>query len=85
MENLFSLLVFIKITFSSLIIIPTIAGSVLVSLALLVPAILATVYLLVFQSYVLRLEAILSSVYLGMLGLQMVFGLICAATFYKAN
>lgn len=60
-------------------------GSIGVSLVLIVPAVLSCVYLLVFQSYVLRLEVILSSIYLTIQGLQLIFGLVCAATFYRAS
>jgi len=60
-------------------------GSIGISLVLLVPAVLSSVYVLVFQSYVLRLEVILSSVYLTIQGFQFIFGLICVATFYKSS
>ena len=77
-------------------------ASIGISLVLIVPAVLSSVYILAFQSYVLRfmdnfmlehyqsflfsrLEVILSSIYLSIQGLQLIFGLICAATFYKGG
>merc|ERR1711976_1103046 len=60
-------------------------SSIGISMLLFVPAVLSCVYVLVFQSYVLRLEVILSSIYLTIQGLQFVFGLVCVATFYKGG
>jgi len=60
-------------------------SSIIVSLALLIPSVLSVVYILAFQSYVLRLETILCCVQLAIQGLQLVFGLVCAATFSRGG
>lgn len=60
-------------------------SSIAISLVLFVPAVLICLYVLVFQSYVLRLEVILSSIYLTIQGLQLIFSLVCVATFYRGG
>jgi len=58
---------------------------VLVSLALCVPSILGTIYFLIWQSYVLRLEVILCGIQLAMQGLELGFSVLCLSRFYRAG
>ena len=53
------------------------------SLALSVPSLFGVLYLLVWQTYVLRIEVILAAIQIAFLGLQFIFGIISVVTFAR--
>nr|XP_006813800.1 PREDICTED: transmembrane protein 216-like [Saccoglossus kowalevskii] len=59
--------------------------SLLLSVVLSLPMIFAHVYLLIWQTYVLRAEIILNSIQLVFLGLELVFSIIAIITFARAD
>lgn len=59
--------------------------SVMVSIALTVPSVLGTIYFLIWQTYVLRLEVILCGIQLALQGLELGFAVLCLSTFYRAG
>jgi len=60
------------------------AGSVGVSLALVVPSVLGVLYLLLWQSYVLRLEVVASSIQLAIVAGQGIFGVVSLLAFSRS-
>jgi transmembrane protein 216 len=58
---------------------------VLVSIGLTLPSILGAVYFLIWQTYVLRLEVVLCAIQLTLQGLELIFALLCLASFYRAG
>lgn len=58
-------------------------ASVVISIALTVPVFLSVLYFLLWQTYVLRLELILSAFQLGFLVLELIFGIVAIATFAR--
>jgi transmembrane protein 216 len=56
---------------------------VVVSVVLSIPAIFASLFLLLWQTYVLRVEVILSGIQLAFIGLQLIFGIISIITFAR--
>ncbi|XP_039289371.1 transmembrane protein 216-like [Nilaparvata lugens] len=61
------------------------AGPIMMSLFLTIPSFLSVVYLLLWQTYVLRLEVILCYIELVMECLESVLGVVCIGSFYKYN
>lgn len=57
----------------------------LMSLFLTMPSSLGVIYLMLWQTYVLRLEVIICSIQLIMEGLETVLAMINVGTFYKCN
>ena len=53
-----------------------------ISLAMFVPAVLGVLYIMIWQTYILRIEVVLSCVQLSMQGLQLIFAVICTISFY---
>jgi len=60
------------------------AGSVGVSLALVIPSVLGVLYLLLWQSYVLRLEVVVSSIQLAVVAGQGIFGVVSLLAFSRS-
>lgn len=58
--------------------------SVVVSLLLTLPSIFGCLYLIIWQTYVLRLEVIINSVQLAFIALEVLFGIISFITFARA-
>ena len=58
-------------------------GAVIGSLALTLPAAAVVVYMLLFQSYVLRLEIVLVSVQCVAMALQSIFAIVAVASFAR--
>ena len=56
--------------------------SMAISLAMFVPAVLGVLYIMIWQTYILRIEVVLSCVQLSMQGLQLIFAVICTISFY---
>ena len=56
---------------------------VVISLLLSIPALFATLFLLLWQTYVLRVEVILSGIQIAFIGLQILFGVISIITFAR--
>ena len=53
-----------------------------ISLAMFVPAVLGVLYIMIWQTYILRIEVVLSCVQLSMQGLQLIFAVICTISFW---
>ena len=60
-----------------------VAGVVL-SIVISIPALFGSIYLLIWQTYVLRVEVILNAIQLAFIALQLVFGLVSTITFARA-
>ncbi|XP_022294102.1 transmembrane protein 216-like [Crassostrea virginica] len=58
---------------------------VLVSIVLSIPAVLGTLYLILWQTYVLRVDVILAAIQAAFIGLELVFGIISMITFARAT
>lgn len=58
---------------------------VLASIALCVPSVLGTIYFLIWQTYVLRLEVILCGIQLALQGLELGFSVLCLSKIYRAG
>merc|ERR1711976_617697 len=58
--------------------------AVVVSLLLALPSLFGTLYLLLWQTYVLRSEVILVSIQLTFIGLELIFSIISMVTFARA-
>ncbi|KAK3585673.1 hypothetical protein CHS0354_020239 [Potamilus streckersoni] len=58
---------------------------VIVSILLSIPAILGAVFILLWQTYVLRADVILAAIQLSFLGLELIFGIISIITFARAT
>ncbi|KAJ8315020.1 hypothetical protein KUTeg_007170 [Tegillarca granosa] len=56
---------------------------VVVSILLSIPAILGAIFLLLWQTYVLRIDVILAAIQLAFLGLELIFGIISIITFAR--
>lgn len=56
---------------------------VLVSIVLSIPAVLGTLYLILWQTYVLRVDVILAAIQAAFIGLELVFGIISMITFAR--
>ena len=57
--------------------------SVLISLILTLPALFGSLYLLLWQTYVLRVEVILNAIQLAFIGFETLFGIIAMVTFAR--
>lgn len=57
---------------------------VVISVLLSVPALFGALFLLLWQTYVLRVEVILAGIQIGFIGLQFIFGIISIITFARA-
>ena len=57
--------------------------AVIWSLLLSIVSLMGAVYLILWQTYVLRVEVVLCAVQLGFIALEMVFGFISAITFAR--
>ncbi|XP_052087805.1 transmembrane protein 216-like [Mytilus californianus] len=58
---------------------------VLVSILLSIPAVLGALYLILWQTYVLRVDVILASIQVVLIGLELIFGIISMITFARAT
>ncbi|XP_048766778.1 transmembrane protein 216-like [Ostrea edulis] len=58
---------------------------VVISILLSIPAILGTLYLILWQTYVLRVDVILAAIQAAFIGLELIFGIICMITFARAT
>lgn len=56
---------------------------VLVSILLSIPAVLGALYLILWQTYVLRVDVILASIQVVLIGLELIFGIISMITFAR--
>ncbi|XP_023347316.1 transmembrane protein 216 [Eurytemora carolleeae] len=59
------------------------SGSMIISTVLIIPSVLAVLYFLLWQTYVLRLEVIMCAVQLSIQGFQLILGFICILTFSR--
>lgn len=59
--------------------------AVLISIALSVPSVLGTVYFLIWQTYVLRLEIILCGIQLALQGLELAFAVLSLLKFHRTG
>ncbi len=59
--------------------------AVVLCIFLSIPSVFGAVYMLIWQTYVLRLEAILAAIQIAFIGLEFVFGLISCITFARAT
>ena len=57
--------------------------AVVLSLVITVPAVFGNLYLLIWQTYVLRVEVILNAIQLAFMGLEILFGIISCITFAR--
>ncbi|XP_076466464.1 transmembrane protein 216-like isoform X2 [Babylonia areolata] len=57
---------------------------VVISVLLSIPSLLGALFLLLWQTYVLRVEVILSGIQIAFIGLELVFGIISIITFARA-
>ncbi|KAK6171497.1 transmembrane protein 216 [Patella vulgata] len=57
---------------------------VIISVLLSVPAILGAVFILLWQTYVLRIDVILAAIQLAFIGLELIFGIISIISFARA-
>ncbi|KAK7107595.1 transmembrane protein 216-like [Littorina saxatilis] len=57
---------------------------VVISVLLSIPALFGALFLLLWQTYVLRVEVILSGIQIAFIGLQLIFGVISIITFARA-
>ena len=57
--------------------------AVVLSLVITVPAVFGNIYLLIWQTYVLRVEVILNAIQLSFMGLELLFGIISCITFAR--
>ncbi|CAH1794529.1 unnamed protein product [Owenia fusiformis] len=58
--------------------------AVVLCIALSIPSLFGALYFLLWQTYVLRIEVILSAIQLAFLGLELIFGVISVVTFARA-
>ncbi len=58
--------------------------SVVLCVGLSVASVLGAVYMLIWQTYVLRVEAVLASVQISFIALEFVFGIISVVTFARS-
>lgn len=56
---------------------------VLVSIVLSIPAVVGALYLILWQTYVLRIDVILAAIQVVLIGLELVFGIISMITFAR--
>ena len=56
---------------------------VVISVVLSIPALFGALFLLLWQTYVLRVEVILSGIQIAFIGLQLIFGIISIITFAR--
>lgn len=56
---------------------------VLVSIVLSIPAVVGALYLILWQTYVLRIDVILAAIQIVFIGLELVFGIISMITFAR--
>ncbi|KAL8595347.1 hypothetical protein ACOMHN_020100 [Nucella lapillus] len=57
---------------------------VVISVLLSIPALFGALFLLLWQTYVLRVEVILSGIQIAFIGLELIFGIISIITFARA-
>ncbi|XP_074662257.1 transmembrane protein 216-like [Tubulanus polymorphus] len=58
--------------------------TVVLSIVMLVPSVLGVVFLIIWQTYVLRIDVILCAIEFVFLGLELIFGIISLVTFARA-
>ncbi|ESO85753.1 hypothetical protein LOTGIDRAFT_204590 [Lottia gigantea] len=58
---------------------------VIISVLLSIPAILGAIFILLWQTYVLRLDVILAAIQLAFIALELVFGVISIISFARAS
>ncbi len=57
--------------------------AVIMSIVISIPSLLGTIYLLIWQTYVLRIEVILSAIQITFIGLEFVFAIVSVITFAR--
>ncbi|KAL5010936.1 hypothetical protein ScPMuIL_013241 [Solemya velum] len=58
---------------------------VVISILLSIPSLLGVLFLLLWQTYVLRVDVILASIQIAFIGLELVFGIISIITFARST
>ena len=57
--------------------------SVVLSIGLSIASVFGAVYMLIWQTYVLRIEAVLAAIQIAFIGLEFIFGIISVVTFAR--
>lgn len=57
--------------------------AVIMSIVISIPSLLGTIYLLIWQTYVLRIDVILSAIQITFIGLEFVFAIVSVITFAR--